>query len=232
MDIVYICRPGDNEELRYSIRSAVKNLKHNNVWVVGAKPDWYIGNFIPVEVTGSKYTNARNNLKTIAASPEISQSFLLMNDDFFVLNKINRFVNWHGGPLEEKVKTYYDIDPTSPYTKMLSNTYNKLIKLGFDNPLDYELHVPMSMQKDKLKDVLDGRELWRSCYGNMFDSGGEAHTDVKVYSRGILGTRSFDFKNNKTDYLSSSDDSFKDIQEYMLNDMFPKASKLELSDNV
>lgn len=232
MDIVYICRPGHNEELRYSIRSAIKNLSDGNVWVVGDKPIWYRGNFIPVEVTGSKYNNARNNLRAISASPEISSKFFLMNDDFFVLNKINNFTNWHGGSLEEKVKTYYDMDSSSPYTRMLSNTYNKLIKLGFDNPLDYELHVPMSMEKDKLKDAIGDKELWRSSYGNMFELGGEAHRDVKVYSGGILGTRSFDFKNNNTDYLSSSDDSFQSIKDYMLADMFPERSEMEFSDNV
>ena len=62
MDLVYICGPGDNEELRYSIRSAVKNLKFDNLWVVGGKPKWYVGNYLEVIQNKSKYTNARNNL--------------------------------------------------------------------------------------------------------------------------------------------------------------------------
>ena len=46
MDIVYNCRPGkQNEELRYSIRSVMENLPHDNLWVVGGKPEWYTGNY-------------------------------------------------------------------------------------------------------------------------------------------------------------------------------------------
>ena len=57
MDLVYICKPGDNEELRYSIRSAVKNLKFDNLYLVGGKPDWYDGKFIAVEPIPNKFKN-------------------------------------------------------------------------------------------------------------------------------------------------------------------------------
>ena len=154
MDCVYICGPGENEELRYSIRSVVKNFPHSNIWVVGDKPDWYIGNFIPVKLTGVKYNNARNNLYAITEHPDISESFYLMNDDFFIINKIDNFTTWHGGLLYDKADLYDALVPRSLYTKMLNNTYNKLIRLGITDPLDYELHVPMLMEKSKLAKVL------------------------------------------------------------------------------
>ena len=89
MDIVYICRDGDNEELRYSIRSAVKNLPHDNLWVVGGKPDWYSGPYIEVPQDKAYYRNARTNIRTIIKSNKISNTFILMNDDFFIMNKVD-----------------------------------------------------------------------------------------------------------------------------------------------
>ena len=90
MDLVYICRSGDNEELRYSIRSMVANVPHDNLWVVGGKPSWYIGKHIPVKQSDDKYDNARNNLKAIVESSEISDRFILVNDDFYVTKPIKK----------------------------------------------------------------------------------------------------------------------------------------------
>ena len=81
MDFVYICRSGDNEELRYSIRSVIRSFPKANIWVVGGKPVWYKGNYIIVEQNQDKYTNALNNIIAICNSKEISVSFIFMNDD-------------------------------------------------------------------------------------------------------------------------------------------------------
>ena len=64
MDFVYICKDGVNEELKYSIRSVVESFPEAIVWVVGGKPDWYIGNYIKVEQKESKYKNTRINKST------------------------------------------------------------------------------------------------------------------------------------------------------------------------
>jgi hypothetical protein len=84
MDFVYICKPGDNEELRYSIRSVLYSFPDANIWLVGGKPSWYSGNYIYVDQKHHKYANAINNLHAICDSNEISEEFVLMNDDFFI----------------------------------------------------------------------------------------------------------------------------------------------------
>jgi hypothetical protein len=104
MDLVYICRDGDNEELRYSIRSAVANLPHDNIWIVGGKPDWYTGNFIRTKQNGLKFDNARNNLNTACRKYEISSDFVLMNDDFYFMDKIDKIEMFHGGRLIDKIR--------------------------------------------------------------------------------------------------------------------------------
>lgn len=229
VDIVYICRDGENEELRYSIRSAVKNLPHDKIWVVGGKPDWYTGNHIPIKQTDSKYDNAFENLKTACESKKISANFILMNDDFFVVKKINNIENFVGGFLIEKYSLYSQLTPRSQYTNKLYKTMNKLQRSGIDLPADYELHVPMIMNKNKLFFVLKRFPdcLWRSTYGNSYNVRGKWITDVKVYSSDAMMVKSYDYKNGEQSYVSSDDGSFVHLYRNVLKEMFPEPSKYE-----
>jgi hypothetical protein len=228
MDLVYICRDGENEELRYSIRSAVKNLAHDKIWVVGGKPDWYIGNHISVDQEKDKYENARNNLKAIVKSENISESFILMNDDFYILNKVSTVPYMHAKTLNDKIENRDDKFSGNSYMNILRRTlpiiYNKV-----DGPvLDYELHVPMVMEKKKLSLILRYKGLWRSVYGNIFNVGGIEITDVKVYGESsIFYPTSYDMNNLKYDYISSNDDSFDIVRETILDKRFNSKSIYE-----
>jgi hypothetical protein len=229
MDFVYICKEGINEELKYSIRSVIESFPDSNIWVVGGKPDWYVGNYINVEQKESKYKNAVENLKTISTSDQISESFVLMNDDFYIIKKIDKIENFHGGYLLNKINLYQKINGNSQYTRKLSGTYKKLKALGFENPLDYELHVPMIMEKEKLKIILEliDQFLWRSIYGNKFEVGGTEMQDVKVYTSGPLVLKSYNLNIDSHTYLSSADSSFNNIFNKILKDKFNKKTKFE-----
>lgn len=229
MDFVYICKEGINEELKYSIRSVVESFPDSDIWVVGGKPDWYVGNYIKVEQRESKYKNAVENLKTISVSDQISESFVLMNDDFYIIKKIDKIENFHGGYLLNKINLYQKLNGNSQYTRKLSGTYKKLKALGFENPLDYELHVPMIMEKTKLKTVLEliDQFLWRSIYGNKFEVGGTEMQDVKVYTSGPLVLKSYNLNIDSHTYLSSADSSFNNIFNKILKDKFNKKTKFE-----
>jgi len=228
MDIVYICRDGENEELRYSIRSVVKNLPHDKIWVVGGKPDWYLGNYIEVPQKKSKYANARNNLKAICESKKISDSFILMNDDFYIINKVKSVPYMYSGTLDNKINQREDVFTGSTYTTLLRQTLGSLSRRKNAAILDYELHVPMEMQKNKLEKVLKLSGLWRSVYGNIFDVGGVKIKDVKVYSKtDKLYGGSCDINNLKSDYLSSNDDSFELVKSLILEKRFPRKTVYE-----
>lgn len=225
MDIVYICRDGDNEELRYSIRSAVKNLPHDNLWVVGGKPDWYSGPYIEVPQDNFYYENARNNIRTIIKSNEISDTFILMNDDFFVMNKVKNLPYMYSGLLIDKINIRESYASGDMYTTMLIQTYSDLYeKSKIKQPLDYELHVPMIFEKQKLSSVIDSQGLWRSMYGNIYGVGGQIFTDNKIYSK------EYSFINNNVDfkstYLSTEDNSFEDKKEWF-DQKFSNPSKFE-----
>ena len=229
MDFVYICKDGINEELRYSIRSVVESFPDSNIWVVGGKPPWYIGNYINVKQVLTKYRNAIQNLNTICNSNEISEEFVLMNDDFYIVKNINIIETYHGGLLLDKINLYQKINPNSNYTRKLSATYKKIKSLGIESPLDYELHVPMVMEKKKLKQILQNNDqfLWRSIYGNVFNVGGDQMEDVKVYSRGPLVLKSYNIKKDEHIYLSSADNSFDMILNTILRKQFIQITKYE-----
>lgn len=227
MDCVYICRSGDNEELRYSIRSVVKNLPHVKIWVVGYKPDWYQGNFISVENTSSKFKNISNALRVVCDSDEISEDFVLMNDDFFILKPLDSMPNFIGGTLSEKIAEYRKIDPRSRYANILDDTNIYLMKNGIDVPIDYDLHVPMTMNRKNLKSVITDEAFPRSTYGNFFLSGGQKIEDVKAYSgSSSLRQRSVNLKNDLA-FVSTEDKSFDHIYKTFLVNEFTEPSEYE-----
>jgi hypothetical protein len=226
MDLVYICRAGENEELRYSIRSAEKNLKFNNLWVVGAAPSWYTGNLIEVPQIGQKYAVARKNLKTIVSSNRIDNDFVLMNDDFFVMKPMDKVEPWHGGKLATKLNFRRQKAPNSAYTNLLYETYNVLKRSRIAEPLDYELHTPLPMTREGLGDVLSYGGLWRSLYSNFNQVGGEEHLDVKIYSSDTpIANMDLDVENSP--YLSTDDGSFPKLRDTLLSQSFSEPSSFE-----
>lgn len=221
MQFVYVCKDGPNEELRYSIRSVIKHIDNPEIVLVGGKPDWYTGNFIKVPQIKGKYKNVLNNLDAVCNSNIVSNSFILMNDDFFILNKLNSILPLNGGLLSDKIELYKVLDPSSSYTKNLIKLYNGL-KKQYKDPLDYELHVPMPLEKDNVAICLskNNQMIFRSVYGNMFDLGGESIADVKFYSKGPLVPKSYNIEELSSPYLSSAPSSFEIVYEKILKDMF------------
>ena len=227
MDYVYICRKGENEELRYSIRSVVKNLPPGKIWVVGYKPNWYTGNFIPVKDSQYKFDNIKKCMSAIIDNDQVTNDFVSMHDDFFIVKKIDTVPVLYGGLLQDRVSLYKKLSPSSMYTGLLEKTYRRLIKLGIPNPLDYDIHVPMVMNREMLKQTIDMPYLERSNYGNIFNIGGTMSNDVKVYSRGRMSSRSYDFLNGESYFISTEDSSFEKIQP-MLQKLFPDPSAYEV----
>ena len=228
MDFVYICRDGENEELRYSIRSVLNSFPEAKVWLVGGKPEWYSGHCVPVEQNSNKYANALKNLKSLCEHPEISDNFVLMNDDFFIIKKINSVDQFYNGLLSDKIDRFTQITGSSMYIKKLITTNKKLIDLGIKNPIDYELHTPMPMNKTGLLDVIEKYPecLWRSMFGNLYNVGGTQMDDVKIYVNKRHLARSNEITDNSI-YMSTEDTSLNVMLDKMLRQMLPDPSIYE-----
>ena len=224
MDYVYICRSGDNDELKYSLRSIEENMPEGRVWVVGHRPIWYIGDFISVDDIGGKFDNIRNCIKTVSEHSEISDDFVLMNDDFFALRPINKLNNYHGGLLENKIMRYKELRMAPKYIRLLELTLKQLKESGINNPIDYDIHIPMTINKTMLKDAINLAFFPRSAYGNLAKLEATKITDVKIYN---IGEKINWDKIINNDFVSTEDNSFISLKNNILHKMFNKPSKLE-----
>lgn len=158
-DLVYVVRPGDdNEELRFSLRSVAANLKHRKVWVVGHCPQWVTNvETIELDPLPDKYDNIVQSLRAACECDEITDTFIGMNDDYFVMKPVDQALVYHGTTLRELEQWFLERGKAhhSPYLVGIRNTLRLLEQWGHDNPLSYELHAPLPMNRQRLREVLE-----------------------------------------------------------------------------
>lgn len=154
LDFVYIVKESDkNDDLKYSLRSIAKFYPDHRVWIVGYKPKWVqnVG-YIPVKQTGNKWGNSVKNIIAACESKEISEDFILMNDDFFIIKEkypLETVCNMNSGTLDKAIKAYGNIKYNS-WCKAFSSVKELLQKIGAKEPYyNYEPHLPLLINKKK-----------------------------------------------------------------------------------
>jgi hypothetical protein len=223
-----MCRDGENEELRYSIRSVLKFFPDAEIWVIGGKPGWYVGNHIPVNQNSVKYNNVKNNIEKLLSDERIDDSFVYMNDDFYLTNMPDFSQSYHRGTIKTYLEESAEFFQKHLYRKLIARAHNKLKKFMSDEPLNYELHIPILISKSRLKNSYSRLEVWRSFYGNYYKIGGKEILDCKLYPNNISdGINLNNFIDDHSPFLSSNDNTFKFILDNYLADAFPNKSALE-----
>ncbi|WP_328643530.1 hypothetical protein [Streptomyces canus] len=191
MDLVVPVRQGAvNTQLRYALRSWAAHLPHRRVWLIGYRPPWVEGTYyLSTPQTGTKYVNTTRAVAAACRSRSVSDPFVLLNDDFFVMEPLPDGVPvLHRGPVRD-VEAYYADRGNGSYLQGLRDTRDLLVSLGHEDPVSYELHVPLVVHKEGMRHALDvGRRLpvlhKRTAYGNLAGIGGDQVQDVKVMWRG------------------------------------------------
>lgn len=234
-DVVYPLRGGSwNDELRYSLRALEANVPHHRIVIVGGSPRWLRASetliHLPRKQAGSKWQNSIGNvvhaILTLQESDlPLSSPFLLFNDDFYVMQPIERMPVFTQGPLEEVIAYYQRNHHTGAYWKGMVATFDLLRSLGFEHPLSYGLHMPLPIYSGPYMDAFyKGKGIealhMRSLYGNLAGLGGIERADVKVHQRP---------KDQwPRDFLSSNDDLHITGMKALLSDRFPQPSTHEL----
>ena len=130
-DVVYIVKEDpNNEELRYSIRSVEENFPVRYIWIFGYCPRW-LSNiiYVPVKQDGDKWSNSKKLFETIANASFLPDQFVLFNDDFFVMEKIDTPEHHYDGLLIDRINYLEDkFKNTFPlYANQLRQVYDRYL---------------------------------------------------------------------------------------------------------
>jgi len=173
-DAVYVCRPGENPELRISLRSLAKNARglYRNVWVVGTVLPW-LRNIVPLELeplkrptaddTGiedDKFGNQRQSLRAVVNHPDLSDRFVLLNDDHFITQPLTEWRTFHIGTVFGFLSQLFLGDPERTNLNewahaVLNTALWTQEQAEIEEPLCYEAHTPLIFDKAKVAKVLD-----------------------------------------------------------------------------
>ena len=231
LDVVIPYKKGrSTEELRFCLRSVEKNFPFiGRVFIIGELPEWASDEIIhiPSEQRHDKSTNVKASHRIAANDERISDNFILMNDDMFVMRELQEIPLWHGTTMSEFFALFGTKVPNSYYTDLIKRT---LSIVPHDLP-HWELHTPMVLNKSKLKYALDLTEVMRTMsrtiYGSLYLHGkGEYHQDVKIYQ--VSGSKNWQNMPRFDTFVSSDDSTFEHVIMPVLIKMFPTKSKYEL----
>jgi len=205
LDIVYTVKQNkNNDELRYSLRT-LENLPHRSVFIFGYVPDW-AQNVIarPMAQKGNdKWEKTADSLWSVANEKDLSEDFVLFNDDFFVMSPVQRLPYYFDRTLEQRIGDFRKKGMLNSYTTRLFNASEALKSRG-KTTKNYELHLPMVINKEKYKklwELYPGIGAKRSLYGNEYMVEGIQRPDCKIY-------QTYDHPNLGIDFLSTTDGSF------------------------
>jgi hypothetical protein len=219
MDIVYIYRNHNTSEfdLRYSLRS-LDNLKNKgNVFIIGDNHIWF-NKLKWFKVSNNKQTkqiNAINKIIFACNRPEISENFLLMNDDFLFLKEadLNEIPNYYSGELDYK----FINKKRGVYKQALTNALKFLPK----NSLNFEVHYPIVINKAEFLKFSQNipwerrNIIYRSIYQNTIKNSPEATKQrTQALSEDFKAYNLEDLNKMKDREFLSSDNRLSDKNEY------------------
>ena len=227
MDVVYVCRDGSNPELRYSLRTLV-NVEHERVWIFGGAPSWI--NLAEVTLQrrrqgGSPYSSTRGHIAAACNTADVSDPFMLWNDDFYAMRPVGAMPIYHRGPLESVLETYATL--RTPWANGMRETAALMERREMlEGAMCYDVHLPLVVYKKPMlealrlaKNVAHEVVHLRTLYGAVVGFYGQEHHDPKMTRR----THPFP----RGAWLSSSDDTFRSTVEPVLRYLFPDKSPYE-----
>ena len=253
IDVVYPYAAGGEtwEEIRYSIRSIAKNfLNLRNIWIIGDIPEWaenvhHIKKIRPYQDSDqAKNFDYTHSIFLAAMQPDISDFFLVVNDDHHLLAP-KTAQSIEETPIVRENMDIYTPDERDTHDRawqaMLWNTYDRLKESGMSG-WNYENHVPVLVSKERILHCWSyfgygtGELVWKTAYFNMFPPDAERGwlsetTDLKAgfYDKG------FSYKDIKKQgdaaiYMSYNDKGMNTNLKRYLQERFPDPSKYETSE--
>lgn len=228
--VIPLIKNKDNLELRYCLRSIEKHLSGvGKIFIIGYKPDWLrnceVIHWIDNPDSKMKEWNICSKLMGVTQSAEISDDFLFMNDDHFLLQDFDagNFPIYHKGEIYETMKKN-----SGTYRAPCNHARKVLIANGLPT-LDFDVHCPHLINKAKFMTTVpnvdwsvDYGYLIKSLYHNMAGILGEEIKDCKIRKSKVSEIK------NRIDGRSffSTSGAFPEIIE-IFQYLYPTPSKYE-----
>lgn len=238
MDVVYLCGNGsvwNNTELKYSLRSLENHYDAEKVFVIGVLP-YFLNqstvNYIEAkDASRNAAINIMDKIKLACQIPELSEKFIFMNDDYFLLK-----------PLADEIPFYYKQE--SLLTSIKINQHNEYafhlittVKALNDKNLpikNFDTHCPIIYEKSKMLQVINSYDwqglkhgyVMKSLYCNTLGITGEYMEDLKLsYKRFEPQIKRMIHGKN---WFSIGDKAINKSLSNVLHELFPNPSKYEI----
>ena len=152
----WIASMARGNELRFSLRSVDANFeKPVDVWIVGDRPEWYVGNWLPCPVYDSRLCLPRQDrakkMLVAMADDRVAETFVWMMDDIYFIRPIalsDLRRPWTIGEMTpEKLA---DWKPVREWTRQKKLTFEALYDNG-KTLYDFCTHLPHVYEKSKLQ---------------------------------------------------------------------------------
>ena len=189
MDVLYTLGNGslyENQEIKQSIRLLQKHVKYDRLFIIGEEIKLQTNYlFIPFKDQLTRTNNVFRKIVEVCENYDISDDFLYMMDDVFILKDIDidNYPMYHSGDLK-------DLPQVGAYFQELMNTKMFLVK--HNKPiLNFGVHCPIVYNKKKImeidsffwKEVNSGEKKAlnpRILYGNYTDGNKVFTKDCKL----------------------------------------------------
>lgn len=221
------------EDLKYSIRSVVKNFPYSKIILLGDKPSWFHESkeFIHIPSDFRKETAWTlgwvpfQHMLTLIKHADF-EDFILFNDDFFVTKKITKFQDMYR--LESDYEMRCKANRLYHRRTVRALTYTESKKY-------FNLHAPMRMKISRMKEFMNWwlknpeKDLdFRTLYGNRYINDYPDLVGVVDFKSSYIRKDLMDpelreyFSTSSQDFLTPPSEIGKHIKE-----MFPKPTKCE-----
>lgn len=134
-----------NNELRFCLRSIEQFLEgYRNIYIIGQKPK-FLKNVIHIEHDEyhPKSNNIFDKIKRACECGEISDNFILFNDDYFLVEKVDAptYFNYYS---DDALKEALSRPKADPYRRLVDDT----IKLLGKDMAYADIHCPIRINKE------------------------------------------------------------------------------------